>query len=447
MGWVYVLGALLLAWGPSSFSAQISCPKSLVAKPRYVVVVDAFSSGNLLAPALKSWGFTPIHVQSSPKLPAVKLATLQLEDFDPRLRYVNEDDGRTLEGLRRLDVEFVIPGAEAGVLFADYLSEKLGVRTNGTALSLSRRDKYEMAERLRRAGIEAVKQFQSKDLNEILREAPKLGNIVVMKPLMSAGGDRIFFTKNEADRRQAFAQIMGEANIYGDPNQAVLVQEYLDGPEYMVDTMALDGEIIVTDAALYDKDGAIYKGARFVPYEEIQNFGVVEYLKAVHQALGIHFGPGHAEVKIVNRHGRPTPVLVEIGARMAGGGIPVLAKAACGRSQLDTWMETLADPEAFRRKIGVPYRVKPNIMLCLISKKTGILESLPYLARIQALPGFTRWKPRVHPGKNQVLPITTSFNDYPGHFEFVADTQAAIDDAIRRIREWEAMDDFFTLRK
>jgi hypothetical protein len=47
----------------------------------------------------------------------------------------------------------VIPGAETGVELADQLSSRLGLRTNGTAKSIARRNKYYMGETVRATGI------------------------------------------------------------------------------------------------------------------------------------------------------------------------------------------------------------------------------------------------------------------------------------------------------
>lgn len=58
-------------------------------------------------------------------------------------------------------------GAESGVELADRISERMGLRTNGIALSEARRNKYVMGETVRRAGVRAVKQLRSAEWREI----------------------------------------------------------------------------------------------------------------------------------------------------------------------------------------------------------------------------------------------------------------------------------------
>ena len=52
-----------------------------------------------------------------------------------------------------LNVRAVFAGAETGVELADQLSEVMNLRTNGTAHSEERRNKFAMGEAVRNAGI------------------------------------------------------------------------------------------------------------------------------------------------------------------------------------------------------------------------------------------------------------------------------------------------------
>jgi len=422
----------------------------VIAEKKYVLVVDAYSSGNLLPAALRARGYEPIHLLSSPDIPKDILASYRPEDFDKALRFHFKDllqiEHEVLAIKRH--IHFVIPGSETGVPLADFLSERWGLLSNGTELSEARRNKYLMAERLRSLGINAVKQFVSNNLDQILEDAPKLGKRVVVKPVKSAGSDDVFFCDTPKQIRAAFKKIMGKRNAYGIPNDMVLVQEYLDGPEYLVDTVVLDGQLQFTDAGYYTKteangSSAVYVGTTFVPYQELVDLGIVEYLNAVHRALGIVSGPGHAEVKIVEREGKKVPILVEIGSRLAGGGIPVLIAAANGKSQLDHWLDMLFEPREFAKNVGRPYRWRAAEMVCLIARKSGELVSYPYLERIEKLPSFLRFRVRVNPGDH--LPLTTSFLDVPGHFELVHDDPKQVARDAEKIRVWEQEPDFYKL--
>lgn len=453
----------------SSARAAVTCGPLLdagveptpLANEDYVAVIDGYSSGNLIAPKLRERGAEPIHILTSENIPPDILASFKADDFRKELRWAGADPEAILRRLQRFRPRFVMAGSETGVPLADWLNEKLGLLGNGTQYSSARRDKYLMQQRLADAGVRSIRQFVTDDLDVLLRDAAQLGKIVVVKPLESAGTDGVFFTKNDEDRRRAFREIMGsekrggtgKPNAYGLVNRAVLVQEYLEGPEYMVDTVAMNGRLRFTDAALYEKTNAngsdaVYLGAKFVRYRELVDLGIVQYLEEVHRALGIHDGPGHAEVKIVERDGKKVPVLVEIGARLAGGGIPVMVGKANGKSQLDYWLDRLFAPEQFEKELETPYQFRPARMVCLLARKAGMLASYPYLPAIEALSTFSRFRVRVQPG--QWLPLTTNFLNLPGHFEIIGEDDSARSDEVvdrhaRWISEWNDRDDFYLL--
>lgn len=74
-----------------------------------------------------------------------------------------------MKGLQEIPFKIlaVIPGAETGVELADQLSYRLNLRTNGISGSLARRNKYYMGEKVRSAGVRAVKQQMVTTLEEL----------------------------------------------------------------------------------------------------------------------------------------------------------------------------------------------------------------------------------------------------------------------------------------
>lgn len=73
---------------------------------------------------------------------------------------------------------------------ADRLSNRLKLRSNGEAGSLARRNKYLMGEKVRAAGVRAVKQRSCKSVDELLEfmaTLPQNPFRCVVKPVQSAG--------------------------------------------------------------------------------------------------------------------------------------------------------------------------------------------------------------------------------------------------------------------
>src|SRR6195952_616134 len=133
----------------------------------------------------------------------------------------------------------VVAGQETDVLLADDLSERLGLPTNGTALSSARRNKYDMAEALRRAGVRCAEQFKSDSAEDVTAWAEAAGRYPVgVKTLASAATDSVAVCADAEQVREAARAILGSETIWGEANLEVLIQSYLDGVEYVVDMVS-----------------------------------------------------------------------------------------------------------------------------------------------------------------------------------------------------------------
>ena len=107
--------------------------------------------------------------------------------------------------------------------------------------------------------------------------------------------------------RKAFASLEGTKNVLGLTNYQVLLQEYLKGDEYVVDTVSRLGvhkcvAIWKYDKRMFNGSAVVYFGMRLMPIDsEPQLVATVEYIFGVLDALGIRNGAIHNEVKIEDR--------------------------------------------------------------------------------------------------------------------------------------------------
>ena len=117
-----------------------------------VAVVDAYSSGALLAPAFAKHGHECVAIHSRREVPELFHSSFTPDDF---VAIVHADIGAlaTAAELARLDVRHVLAGSEPGVELADELCERMGLAANGAAQRAARRDKYLMGEAVRSRGL------------------------------------------------------------------------------------------------------------------------------------------------------------------------------------------------------------------------------------------------------------------------------------------------------
>lgn len=154
-----------------------------------------------------------------------------------------------------------------------------------------------MGEKVRSAGVRAVKQARcTKEdeviafLNTLIAADPNLsiGNVKsVVKPIQSAGSDDVFLCSNGDDALTAFKRINGTINGLGLMNDGVLVQEFLEGKEYVIDKISVDGVHKLVAIWEYDKrkvNGAsfVYFGMRLKRSEPEMMQIMVKYADQVH---------------------------------------------------------------------------------------------------------------------------------------------------------------------
>jgi hypothetical protein len=352
------------------------------------VVVDAYSTGAKLAPRFAAAGLPVVHVQSSPQMPDFYLRAFRPEHYVANV--VHEGDlEATVARLAPHDPAFVVVGSEPGVLLSDALGERLGLPSNGTALSQARRDKHAMAQALRAAGLRAVEELKTGDPAAAAAWADQRGEWpVVVKPLDSAGTDGVSLCEDAAAVEAAFATILGRPNALQGANQELLVQELLQGTQLFFNSISWDGVHHISE--IWQDNKRRIAGNLVYDYEELQprhgsnQDQVAPYVEQVLDALGIRFGPAHTEVMLT----ASGPVLVESGARMHGS-VRDDVIDRCTPSHPTVVTEAYLDPASVARRAERPYELAAAAYcVMLISQHQGRIVSTRGLAEIEALPSF-----------------------------------------------------------
>ncbi|MEU8980369.1 ATP-grasp domain-containing protein [Streptomyces sp. NPDC048309] len=364
------------------------------------VLVDAYTTGNHLPPAFARLGVDVVHVQSTPEL----MASMRLPDLTAYRAVVpHGTPEETAARLAEYHPLCVVAGQEPGVELADELSERLGLPTNGTALSRARRDKYEMIEALRRSGVRCAEQFKSDSAESVVAWAEDRGEYpVVVKPLSSAATDGVAICHGPEDVRKAAEAVLGTRNIFGETNDEVLVQSFLQGEEYMVDFVSYAGQRYACGIWQYRKQlrgtHRIYDRDSITPPDQSPAPEIIAYMHEVLDALGIDFGPTHAEV-IVTPQG---PALVEIGARLTGGVVPEFHDLCLGTNQADMTVLAYARPQEFLdHYAGGTYRkLREASLVFTATDLDGVVDGLDQevVAEIEALESVHVLTPKLAPG-------------------------------------------------
>jgi hypothetical protein len=355
---------------------------------RYAVVVDPVGTGQEYPGAFGAAGVETVAVLSMPEPPEMYRPSWHPENFS-QVHVFGGDLPALAEALRAYQPLCVIPGSELGVELAEALVDLVVPGTGHVPrLAAARRDKWAMAQALQEAGLPGLRQTCSADPDEIdqwLTDTGLRGSRLVVKPPKSCGTDNVHIVPEGTDWRPFFGQIYGQPNMAGASNEAVLVEEFADGAEYLIDTYSADGRHGLVDVCRYtklrrgDRIG-IYDLVDFLPPDHPDVLALWPYTSSVLDAVGMRNGCGHTEV-IITADG---PRLLEVGARPAGGGHQMITKLATGTNHI---LRTVA--HRVRGEFSDSYDLIQHVCSVVISAPlAGIWRNAEIFADVDSLATF-----------------------------------------------------------
>lgn len=349
-----------------------------------IALVDPLSSGVFLSSALRERGQACVHLYEK------RFSKTARSDASAPVLIASENMADTVAALRHRGIQHILPASEFGVALAHDLAAALGLARNEDDTAAARRDKALMGEALRKAGVPCAGQAAVGTVEDLTRALRHLGFPVVVKPSQSSGSDgcRVCWTETEAVTH--FLDIHQQMNLVGLPNDRTLVQQYLQGEQYVVTTVSLDGQHVVCEVArnvIAELDGLPVRRYNVsCPSLGAAEREVVSYTLACLDALGIRNGAANADVRFTP----DGPRLIEVNARILG---PVLHPdpyfAAFGNSQQHLLAESLDDPASFKARFSDAY-APPQVMGKAFVRcwESGILAAVPGLSSVRRLPGF-----------------------------------------------------------
>ncbi|MFJ4079824.1 ATP-grasp domain-containing protein [Streptomyces iakyrus] len=400
-----------------------------------IAIVDGYSTGSILVKKLSERGVECVHLRSQ-EVPPVRLLPSFVPDYYAADLGWFPDLDDAVRALKEAEVDRVVAGAECGVVLADTLAHELGLPGNEFDGIEARRDKYLMAGRLAAAGLAAPVSFNTTDPRAAVEWFTTAGSPVVVKPAASAGTDNVHICSTAEEVRSACAAVMRSNDYFGNPNPSAVVQKFLAGTEYIVNTVSVDGVQKVSDVWLSAKTAGptgapLYDYQQPLPMTAPHVAELIDYVVSAVTALGITNGAAHSEVMLTE----DGPVLIETGARLMGAMLPDVIERHSGTSHVELLALALTDRDgfhAFRDRDVSWSRTVRNIWL--INGRAGV--SSAWHDRFCGLPSFDR----LVTGLREGAPVrrTVDMATSPGFVSLVAGTEAELDRDQAAIRSMES---------
>ena len=152
-----------------------------------------------------------------------------------------------------------ISESDAGVPTAERISLALSLPSNG--LSEHLRNKYLMNVRLKANGLGAASQYLEsswESMQPLLLADKRISGEggrfkCVVKPYRGVASDGVMLCHSLKETERAFKSLLNSPRYGGGRNERVLVQEFLEGEEYAIDTVSCGGVVKILAVWKYRK--------------------------------------------------------------------------------------------------------------------------------------------------------------------------------------------------
>lgn len=262
--------------------------------------------------AAKKLGYRAYVVDANPNAAAVKFADVfepvDLKDREGLLSYAKKINGEGEE----LAAVFTA-GTDFSASVA-YIAENLSLKGHSFEACLNASDKVRMRGCFEKAGVPSPSFQEISENDDIPSIVENMTFPKVIKPCdnMGARGCRLIRNAEEAESS------IKAAISYSRTHRAIL-EDYMEGPEFSIDSIVCDGNLTITGFA----DRHIYYPPYFIEIghtmpskfdEKIKNELIATFALGI-KALGLTHGVAKADIKYTKNG----PMIGEIAARLSGG--------------------------------------------------------------------------------------------------------------------------------
>jgi glutathione synthase/RimK-type ligase-like ATP-grasp enzyme len=366
---------------------------------RNIVIVECISTGINFIEDIVNRGYNPIvmHLKAPDSEEGKHFDEFIYEeykniDYDFDMVFEQDTYEETLDEVRKLDPLLVLPASERGVGIATRLASDLGLLGNPVENIDAMTLKDEMHNRLKECGLRYIRGKVVNSLDEA-REFYESENLkeVVIKPISSSCSTSVRICSDKDEMIDALEFLFNQANHYGEKNNELLIQERINGIEYIVNTVSHKGIPRVTLVWKYNKvktsDGAIiYDSCDTVNKLSLGEAEMVEYAYSVAEAMGIQYGPVHGEY-MIDEDG---PVLIEVNCRPCGANMPAeYLDRISGQHETDSILDSYLRPKRFFEELKKKYELYAYASLKIfIVPRDIIAQSAPIMNIERKLKSF-----------------------------------------------------------
>lgn len=266
------------------------------------------------------------------------------------------------------------------------VAEELGLIGITKETALKATNKAYMREALKSAQVPIPLYYYVNDKAEYLKavnEVRSAGYKVIIKPADNSGSKGIDLLRDYSPKSlEATYEYSKENSRSG----GLMVEEFMEGPEVSVETLAIDGSIHVIQITDKLTTGAPY----FVEMGHNQPSMLSEETKKeiaeiaidANKAIGIENGPSHTEIKVT----KEGPKIVELGARLGGDNITThLVPLSTGVNMVEACINI-----ALGEKPDITIKWNKGSAIRYFHQKKGVIKRIDGVDEAKSIPGIVQ---------------------------------------------------------
>lgn len=298
----------------------------------------------------------------------------------------------TVELVKKYNPKYILPGSEGGVELAMRLTAALGLPGNdvNNIPNFTRKDCMQAS--LKKYGIRYIKGELCDTVEQAVEffDSNKLKACVV-KPTHGAGSVGVRMCESREQLIENFNMLKNSANMFGEFGVKILVQEMIQGTEFIVNTVSYNGVHRLASIWRYKKEvvkggGKAYDYCESINTLETGCSRLVRYAFDTLDAIGFTYGAVHGEYMVDDQG----PVLIETNCRPMGGGMAAdYVDRIFGHHETDNILDTYLNPEWHMEMAKKPYKTfEYAVAKDFIVKQDTSANVLPVLTIVRHLKSF-----------------------------------------------------------
>ncbi len=357
-----------------------------------IALFDPINSGEKLKSTARDLGFKVIAIYSRP----LTVYEMQFHVTEDSLRedcdevIFSDNPEIILEKLRavRFKIKAAIPGIDSGVELADTIAHALKLPGNQYDLSAARRDKGKMRQFLKRSGFSCPDFAICNTEKKVAAFVSKHKFPLVIKTPKGAATSHVYVCETKKAVLEGFKKIQGKENFFGETATTTVIETFIGGDEYIVNTFGDGEKVHATDLWVYEKLQTesfknIYYNVISIPLTDRKTQSIKRIGVELAEAFGIKRGPAHIELKNDPVRG---PMMIELASRLCGAKLPEFIQKYTNfdpyRSTIKVFTKgtiSLPDPIVSEKHCAVAF--------CPLFKK-GTVKEISGIEEIQKLDSY-----------------------------------------------------------